>query len=380
MATLQDILLAHLERTLASPRLTAPQIVAARALSVCRSAVLGGHVQRCPHGHEQRIWYNSCRHRACPQCNGLGRERWLSAMQARLLDCAHHHLIFTIDHQLNVLWRLNTATMMNALFGSVRDTLMELLGDARYLGARPGMVLALHTWGRSLSLHPHIHALVSDGGWDGERWVRPRRSHFLPARVVMTLFRGKFLGELQRLHRAGQLRLAGDCSEERLASLLNRLGRKKWNVHLRTRYGHGQGVSQYLARYVKGGALSNRQIVRVSANEVRFGYRAHGEGGSSQHTLMSLRPEQFIERVLMHVPEPNRHTVRYLGLYGHGARQELDQARAAHRQEPVKAPAPISWQSFLERLRCAKRADRCSSCGASLIRGARILARNLVPP
>jgi hypothetical protein len=329
MATLQDILRAHLERTVASQSLSAPQIIAARALAVCRSAVLGGHVQRCPHGHQARIWYNSCRHRACPQCNGLSRERWLSRLQARLIDCAHHHLIFTIDHQLNVLWRLNSATMMNALFGSVRDTLVELLGDARYLGARPGMVLALHTWRRSLWLHPHIHALVSDGGWDGARWVAPRRSHFLPARVVMGLFRGKLLAELGRLQRAGQLRLPRAYSAERFTSLLNRLGRKKWNVHLRTRYGHGQGVSRYLARYVKGGALSNRQIVRANAHEVLFGYAAHGEEGTAKRCLMSLHPEQFIARVLMHTPEPHRHTVRYYGLYAHGATSALNQARGA---------------------------------------------------
>lgn len=380
MVTLQEILRAHLERTLASQRLSAPQIIAARALSVCRSAVLGGHVQRCPRGHESRIWYNSCRHRACPQCNGLSRERWLARIQARLIDCAHHHLIFTIDHQLNVLWRLNTAVMMNVLFATVRDTLSELLSDGRYLGAQPGMLLALHTWGRSLSLHPHIHALVSDGGWDGQHWVQPRRSHFLPARVVMMLFRGKFLAELARLHRGGQLRLPDPCSAQHFGSLLNRLGRKKWNVHLRTRYSHGQGVSRYLARYVKGGALSNRQIVRASAHEVSFAYSAHGEDGSSKRCVMSVRPEQFIARVLVHAPEPNRHTVRYYGLYAHGRTEALNQARAGHGQAPAKAPTAISWQSFLERLRGAKRPDRCSTCGASLIRGARILARRIEPP
>ena len=380
MATLQDILRTHLEATLANQHLSAPQIIAARALSVCRSAVLGGHVQRCPNGHEQRIWYNSCRHRACPQCNGLSRERWLSRIQARLIDCAHHHLIFTIDHQLNVLWRLNTALMMNALFATVRDTLGELLGDPRYLGAQPGMVLALHTWGRSLSLHPHIHALVSDGGWDGERWVAPRRSHFLPARVVMTLFRGKFLAELARLHRGGQLRLPDQCSPERFGSLLNRLGRKKWNVHLQTRYSHGQGVSRYLARYVKGGALSNRQIMRVSTHEVSFGYSAHGEDGATKRTVMTLRPQQFIARVLMHAPEPNRHTVRYLGLYAHGCTEALNQARAAHGQAKSEEPAPVTWQSFLERLRCPTRPDRCTQCGATLVRGAKIIARSGAPP
>jgi hypothetical protein len=147
-------------------------------------------VQRCPNGHVERVWYNSCRKRACPQCNGLARERWLQRTQARLIECAHWHVIFTIPHQLNVLWRLNTAGMMDALFAAARDTLLELLNDPRHLGAQAGIQLALHTWNRALALHPHLHALVSDGGMRAGVWVAPRRSHFLPAKVVLLLFRG----------------------------------------------------------------------------------------------------------------------------------------------------------------------------------------------
>ena len=106
----------------------------------------------------------SCHQRCCPQCQALATERWLQAQKARLLDCAHHHLIFTIPHELNELWSFNRAPMAQSLFAAVRDTLSELLADPRYLGARPAFVLAPHTWGRSLALHPHIHALVLSGG------------------------------------------------------------------------------------------------------------------------------------------------------------------------------------------------------------------------
>jgi Putative transposase len=144
------------------------------------------------------------------------------------VSCAHHHLIFTIDHELNALWMLNTPAMMTALFGAVRDTLQELLGDRKYLGAQPGILLALHTWGRSLSLHPHIHAWVSDGGWSEERgWVTPRRGGFLPHTVVMMLFRGKLLWAIRRLHEMGTLRCPEQMSPERLRTLLNRSGRKR---------------------------------------------------------------------------------------------------------------------------------------------------------
>ena len=210
----------------------------------------------------------------------MARERWLQRTQARLIECAHWHVIFTIPHQLNVLWQLNTPVMMDALFAAARDTLLELLEDPRHLGAQAGIQLALHTWNRALDLHPHIHALVSDGGMCEGGWVTPRRSHFLPAKVVMLLFRGKLLDALRTLHRRGQLRLPDAMSPERFVSLLNRLGRKlKWNVRVCSRYAHGRGVSLYLARYVKGGPYRNTQIVRASHAEVCFAYTPQQRGG-----------------------------------------------------------------------------------------------------
>ena len=382
MPSVQQILQRHLEALRAERKLSAPQSRAAFALSACRTAALGGHVQRCPLGHVERVWYNSCRHRACPQCNGLARERWLQGMRARLVDCAHHHLVFTIDHALNGLWMLNTAAMMSALFGAVRDTLGTLLADPRYLGAQPGMMLALHTWGRALPLHPHIHALVTDGGLgeDGQ-WVKPKRSHFLPARVVMVLFRGKFLAALRALDEAGALRRPEGLSAERLKSLLNRVGRKKWNVRLCERYAHGRGVMTYLARYVKGGALSNSQIVRANDHEVVFAYTAHGEDGApGRRTTMTLSPTAFLARVLLHAPERGRQTVRYVGLYAHSCAGALAKARAAHGQAPLEAAAPISWQGYLQRLAPACDHTRCPTCGASLIRGVRIAALGRAPP
>ena len=378
MITIQQILNEHLEGLLHSRTLSAPQSRAARALSVCRTAALGGHVQRCPNGHLERVWYNSCRHRACPQCNGLAKERWLERTRARLIDCAHWHVVFTIAHELNVLWMLNTELMMSALFAAARDTLLELLHDAKHLGAQPGIMLALHTWGRSLNLHPHIHALVSDGGLRDGVWISARRSHFLPATVVMHLFRGKLLDALRSLHRRAELRLPDDMSAERFISLTNRLGRKvKWNVRVCARYEHGRGVSTYLARYVKGGPFNNTQIARADPKQVIFRYRAHGE---DQPSALRLTPQRFLARVLVHAPEPNRHTLRYYGLYAHGCAEQLDAARALYGQAPVVAPEPIQWQDYLARFARGCASTHYPHCGAALVPGALIAAQRRAPP
>jgi Transposase zinc-binding domain/Putative transposase len=137
---------------------------AARAVMQCRTAALGGHVQACPDGHMARIWYNSCRHRACPQCAYLQTERWLARQQARLLACDHYHVIFTLPHDLNPLWLANVSMMTTLLFQAVHDTLRTLLADPKYLGAQPGIIAALHTWSQTLVLHPHVHCLVTGGG------------------------------------------------------------------------------------------------------------------------------------------------------------------------------------------------------------------------
>jgi len=382
MPTIQQVLRDHFDDLVCSGTLSAPQYRAALALRACRTAVLGGHVQRCPNGHLERVWYNSCRHRACPQCNAVAKEQWLERTRARLIDCAHWHVVFTVPHQLNVLWRLNTPAMMGALFEAARDTLLELLADPRHLGAQPGIQLALHTWTRALDLHPHIHALVSDGGVRDGIWVTPRRSHFLPATVVMMLFRGKLLDALRRMHRRGELRLPEAMSPERFASLLNRLGRKvKWNVRVCERYAHGRGVSVYLARYVKGGPFNNTQIVRASDSQVLFAYTPHAEPGQpKRRATLALGPERFLARVLQHAPEPGRHTVRYYGLYAHACAEQLDAARALHQQLPVEAPQPIPWQAYLARFPRALVVTCCPHCDASLVRGPLIAASSRAPP
>src|SRR5215831_2477221 len=166
---------------------------AVHCLRSCRTAALGGHVQACPDGHIERVWYNSCRHRVCPQCAQLQIAQWLEKQKARLLACEHYHVIFTLPSELHALWLANGRVMANLLFQAAWATLRKLLGDAKYLGATPGMIAAFHTWGQTLVLHPHLHCLVTGGGLAGATWQAGRHGYLVPARVVMPVFRGKLL-------------------------------------------------------------------------------------------------------------------------------------------------------------------------------------------
>jgi len=355
--------------------------LAVHAILACRTALLGGHVQACPEGHIERVWYNSCRHRMCPQCAWLRIERWLLQQKARLLACEHYHGIFTIPRELHELWLANVGVMTNILFASVRDTLLELLGEEQYLGAKPGIIATLHTWSQTLILHPHIHALVTGGGLTSTgQWVSVRHGFLLPSRVAMAVFRGKLLAAIRRALRQEQLQLPAGMRPQPCENLLNKLGRQKWNVHIRERYPHGEGVLIYLARYVRGGPLSNQRLVSCEQGEVSFRYRVNGEGGArARRSLLTLSMEEFIRRYLLHVPLPGSRVVRSYGLYAPTAREALAACREQLGQGPVEVPKPLDWQTY-----CQGRGDAhpecCPVCGRLLMNRGVILRSGRPPP
>jgi hypothetical protein len=200
------------------------------ALLACRTAQLGGHIQACPEGHLERVWYHSCRHRMCPPCAWVQVERWQAKQQERLLACDHDHAILTMPHELNELWLTNVVVMTQLLLTSVHDTLCELLGDGKYLGARPGIIATLHTWTQTLLLHPHIHGLVTGGGLNGTgQWVAVSHGCLLPMRVVMALFRGKLRAATHQGLVQRALQLPSGKSRQQVENLLNKLGRQKWS-------------------------------------------------------------------------------------------------------------------------------------------------------
>jgi len=360
--TIQEVLEQHLNGVLQRHNLPWYQIKALKQLSVCRTKALGGHTQVCENGHLNGVWYNSCKNRSCPQCRGVASEQWLRNTQSMLLDCPHHHVVFTFASELNDLWRYNRERFTDILFQAVQQTLKQFSNDPRYLNATPGILSTLHTWGRAIPLHPHIHVVITHGGVDkAGNWVEPKKKALFPQKPVRMVYRGKLRDMLMKALEAGELTLPPDRRKHHILAMLNKIGRKESIVHFCKRYDHANGVAKYLARYVKGGPLRNSQIVHVSNDRLTFSYKSHK---SKRVEKLNLSIDEFVLRFAQHIALPGKQSVRYSGIYSSSAREKLNKARESHGQDVVSKREHLAWQDFLE-----EKGDRpvCSKCGKSLV-------------
>ena len=330
--------------------------VAAQAVKTCRTAALGGHVRRCPAGHVTAVWYNSCGHRACPQCGLRRLGQWLDAWQQLLLPTGHFHVIFTLPSELHELWRWNRTAMATLLFRCVKETLFTLLDDPKRLGARPGVLATLHTWSRTLALHPHVHCLVTGGGVRREgQWQAISTDYLLPVAVVRKLFQGKVLGGIERLWQSGQLVLPPVLDEDGLHQLLVTAAGKQWNVRLVKQYSHGRGVVKYLARYVRGGPIKAQRVRAFDGQQVRLRTKLASAD-------VRLAVPEFLRRWSEHVPLPGFHMVRAWGLYAAAQRQRLEQCRLQLVQESAGTVLPPLQEETGEEAPW----ERCPTCGRSM--------------
>lgn len=340
---------------------------ACRAIVWCRTAMLGGHVKKCANGHVEKVWYNACRNRMCPHCSYGRVQKWLERQVQTLLGCTHHHIIFTIPHELNVLWTLNYAVLGEVLFAASKDALFELCGDARYLGAQPGLLTALHSWGQQLALHPHVHCLVTAGGvTENGDWVSSRRRWFVPAEPLKRLFRAKYLYAVRGLLRRGELRLPDGWTRCRAEALLCEAEHKRWNVHVCDRYESPTAVLNYLGRYLHGGPISEKRLKSFDGASVVFEYKDYRDRTTEgpRKKLMTLSAEEFSRRFLQHVPPRSFHMVRGYGLYRRGGTTEAMRQR-------VRDVVPVSLElhASLARPRPSHPEDAivCSTCGQTLV-------------
>lgn len=367
---LQDVFLAGFDLVAKQRDLHPRETEAARCISHCYTQALGTHLQHCLSGDFNRVQYHACRHRSCPQCARDAREQWLQAQLPRLLPCPHAHIIFTLPHILLPLWELNRPHLIGVLFHCARQALLDLLHDQRHGGFTPGILMSLHTWGRNLSYHPHLHCLVSAGGVDDNgQWVARDGRWLLPFKPLELLFRNKVLAALRSAVRDGHLQLPRPSTQSYWIDELGRQQHAHWNVRVCPLYEHGRGVALYLARYAKGGPLPESKVLLSDGKLVRLRYRDHRAG---KRRWLTLPVSQFIERVLWHAPPRGVHTTRHAGLYSTPMRTQHAAAARALGVTPPPAPPPTEQTAATlcppSTEAPAPTTQRCPKCGGPVLR------------
>jgi hypothetical protein len=296
------------------------------AIEVCRTAALGGHLERCDSCAYERPCYDSCRNRHCPKCQSLARAAWVEKRKAQILPTHYFHVVFTLPEQIAAIGYQNKKLVYGVLFRAAAETLSTIAADPKHLGADVGFFAVLHTWGQNLLFHPHLHCVVPGGGIspDGSRWISCRPRFFLPVRVLSRLFRRLFLKHLQDASDAGKLALFSSLEALRdplvFRGHLERVRKLKWVVYTKPPFAGPQQVVDYVGRYTHRIAISNHRIVDIENRQVSFKWRDYRD--NNQQKIMTVSAEEFIRRFLLHVLPSGFHRIRYYGFLGNRHRNE----------------------------------------------------------
>ena len=316
------------------------------AIAACRTAALGGHVERCADCAHERIAYNSCRNRHCTKCQWTAARDWLAARQADLLPVEYFHVVFTLPPTVAAIAYHNKAVVYAMLFEAAAETLKTIAADTRHLGAEIGATMVLHTWGQTLTHHPHVHCIVPGGGLSPfrDRWIPCRPGFFLPVHVLSRLYRRLFIEKLIVAHRAGKLRFSGGlallATQPAFAAALAPLRRIEWLVYAKRPFAGPEQVLAYLARYTHRVAISNRRLVAIDDAHVTFTWRDYRDGARTKP--MVLTADEFMRRFLLHVLPDGFQRIRHYGFLANGhRRQKLELIRdLLHATPPVSNAAP----------------------------------------
>jgi hypothetical protein len=306
--------------------LTPEQRRALDDLTACRTAALGGHVLECLECGHQEVSDHSCGNRHCPKCQATAAARWLETQAADLLETPYFHVVFTLPSALGPVALANPRAVYGLLMRAAAKTLLEVAANPKHLGAEVGVLAVLHTWGQNLTLHPHVHCVVTGGGLapDESRWVAGRDDFFLPVRILSRVFRGKFLSGFRTAFRRGKLRFPGHLAAlarpEQFHRLLAETVRTEWVVYAKPPFGGPATVLKYLARYTHRAAISNHRLVGLVDGQVTFRWKDYVHGG--RQGTMTLEAVEFVRRFLMHVLPTGFVRVRHSGLLANRHRRE----------------------------------------------------------
>jgi hypothetical protein len=297
------------------------------AIESCRTAALGGHADVCDSCGHERISYNSCRNRHCPRCQKLKREQWVEKLACALLPVRYFHIVFTLPSDLNRLSLVNQRVVYDLLFASASQTVLTLAREDKRLGVETGMVAMLHTWGQTLTEHPHVHTLVPAGGWSDWNgyWKNTGKKFFAHVKVLSRMFRGKFLSGLKKAYAAGELSFEGELKalkgKHSFNEFLSTLYGKEWVVYAKAPLKNASGIIRYLGNYTHRVAISDERITSMDSQKVCISYKDYRSQGARK--TMELPGEEFIRRFLMHVLPPGYCRIRYYGLFAMRNRQGL---------------------------------------------------------
>lgn len=317
-----------------SPHINKWQLRTLSAVKRCRTASLGSHVDGCTHCGHVRISYNSCRNRHCPKCQGAEREKWIRAREAELLPVPYFHVVFTMPDTLNQLCMHQPAVMYNLLFDSVWATVNSFGHDTKWLGAQTGMISILHTWGQTMTLHPHLHCIVPGGGLTKQhRWKTAKSDgkYLFNVKAMAKAFRGKFIAGLKK-------QLPGHVSP----AFINSLYKHCWVVYAKKPFDSPHSVIEYLGRYTHKIAISNHRLQKHENGQVHFSYKDYKQGNITK--TMQLTDMEFIRRFSLHILPKGFVRIRHFGILSSSSKQGC--AKKIKAQLPaIKIPAYIKTKA-----------------------------------
>lgn len=308
---LADIFSSHAQDFLQSNRLCPEQVKAFTAIMQCRTAALGGHIDRCDECGFTRPSYNSCRNRHCPKCQSLKNAQWVDKLAANLPPVKHFHMVFTIPSILHHLFYLNQGKAYSLLFKAAGKALMQCAANPDFLGAQAGAVAILHTWGQTLTYHPHIHMIVPAGGLseDLSEWIPSGKKFFLPVKVISAVFRGILCRLLEQAIHAGEIKLPEQ--EKSFKSLKQDCYLKPWVVYCEKPFSGSQSLVRYLGNYTHRVAISNHRLISHQDGRVTFSFKDYAQAGQAKE--ITLDALEFIRRFMQHVLPKGFYKIRYFG-------------------------------------------------------------------
>ena len=343
-------------------------IKAIEAQILCRTKEYGSSYYVCPEDGETKECFHSCRNKGCTVCGEARKNRWLESQKERLLNCGHFHLVFTLPHEYQALWCYNRKWFINAQFKTSSDTLKDLLKGNKKKGktykgtlnADPGYLSTLHTWGRDLSWHPHIHILLTAGGLNtDDEWIPIKGDYLLPIKQVKALYRGKLQAQIKALLLSDEVVIPEGQTRENWINIHKKAYTKEWSVDIQEQYEQGTGVLIYLSRYLGSAPIKAEQIKIINHNkEVLFSYWSHRE---KKKKTMRLSIDEFLKKYLLHQAEPFVQSIRYYGLYASQSKEKRTKSRS------ILGKTAFQKEGLFDKLINKGHEVLCSCCGAIMM-------------